>query len=139
MSRKRAHSMSVPDERGGTYRPASDLERGMLTDGRGTSDDFPDPFGEHDIEWWVWDGERLIPASEEAMQEIEEYERAREARRRLAAMERSQRTIRYRISQRLTVFAHALHALRVWRRDTVIHHTPRQPRPASPERIGRTP
>lgn len=80
--------MSITGERGGQNRPASGVERALLTDGRGTSDDFPDPFGKHDMEWWVWDGGLLIPATDGNVYANEEYERSQVALRRLAATER---------------------------------------------------
>lgn len=107
--------MSVSNERGGRYRPPSDVERELLTDRRGTADDFPDPFGEHTIEWWVWDGERLIPATEDARREIEEYERSRSAMRRLDEQRREQNSLRGRASHRLTQLVHATRVLRVRR------------------------
>lgn len=70
--------------------PASPLERTFLTGGRHTADDFPDPFADHDIECWVWDGERLVPASGLEIQDFEEWERSRAAMRQLTRWEREE-------------------------------------------------
>jgi hypothetical protein len=41
--------------------------------------DLPDPWeGNHNIEYWVWHGDRLIPADPEELEHIQE-ERTREA------------------------------------------------------------
>lgn len=66
-------------------------------------DDLPDPWdGDHNIEYWVWDGARLIPATPEQHARIQEDERTQAARRRLKQLqerERSEaRSIRRRIS-----------------------------------------
>lgn len=47
-----------------------------------------DPYGEHEIEYWVPDGDRLIPATLEDIMRIHEFERARTARRRLETWKR---------------------------------------------------
>ncbi len=45
---------------------------------------FPDPWdGDHDIEYWVWSGEQLVPATPSQQAEIQETERIASARRRL--------------------------------------------------------
>lgn len=45
---------------------------------------FPDPWdGDHAIEYWVWDGERLVPATPDQQAGIQEMERTASARRRL--------------------------------------------------------
>ncbi|HKV85698.1 MAG TPA: hypothetical protein VJN88_14185 [Ktedonobacterales bacterium] len=103
--------------------PASSLERRFLTDGRHTADDFPDPFADHDIEYWVWDGERLIPASTFEIQGFEEQERARAARRRLSAFDRPQRRGTAWARNHLTTVARSVRVLLMWRR--------RDPLPAS--------
>lgn len=47
--------------------------------------DLPDPWdGDHTIEYWVWNGERLMPATAEECAAIQERERLQSARRRLA-------------------------------------------------------
>jgi hypothetical protein len=108
--------MTISNERDHRGRPASPLERAFLIDGRQTADDFPDPFGAHDIECWVWDGERLIPASAPEIQDFEEWERSQAASRRLAAFERTQHTRIGRARTRLMVVARALRVVQVWRR-----------------------
>lgn len=36
---------------------------------------FPDPFtGDHDIQYWIWTGDRLVPASPEAAERIHQQE-----------------------------------------------------------------
>ena len=48
-----------------------------------TGTSFPDPWdGDHDIEYWVWGGDRLVPATPSAAGAIQETERTR---RRVAA------------------------------------------------------
>jgi len=43
-------------------------------------DDLSDPWdGDHDIDYWVWHGDRLIPATPEELARITEDERTREA------------------------------------------------------------
>jgi hypothetical protein len=108
--------MTISNERDNRSRFASPLERAFLIDGRQTADDFPDPFGAHDIECWVWDGERLIPASAPEIQDFEEWERSRAASRRLAALERTRHTRIGRARTRLVVVARALRVVRIWRR-----------------------
>lgn len=45
---------------------------------------FPDPFtGEHDIEYWIWSGSRLVPASPEVAERLREHEAQERAERRL--------------------------------------------------------
>jgi len=40
-----------------------------------TGEPFPDPFtGDHDIEYWLWTGDRLVPASPEAAERIQQQE-----------------------------------------------------------------
>lgn len=52
----------------------------------GRRDDLPDPWeGAHDIEYWVWNGMQLAPASDEQVERIHEHERT------LAAMSRLER------------------------------------------------
>jgi|GEM_PF-3756315 hypothetical protein len=46
---------------------------------------FPDPWdGDHAIEYWVWSGDQLVPATPSQQAEIQEVERIASARRRLA-------------------------------------------------------
>lgn len=53
---------------------------------------WPDPWDDpHDIEYWVWDGEQLAPATSGERASIQEMERTQSARRRLALWEREQR------------------------------------------------
>lgn len=67
---------------------------------QGTS--FPDPWdGDHDIEYWVWSGEQLVPATPSQQAEIQETERIASARRRLRRWHNAQgqqrMTVRIRI------------------------------------------
>ncbi len=40
-----------------------------------TGDPFPDPFtGDHDIEYWIWAGSRLVPAPPEVAERIRQHE-----------------------------------------------------------------
>jgi hypothetical protein len=40
-----------------------------------TGEPFPDPFiGDHDIQYWIWTGDRLVPASPEAAERIRQQE-----------------------------------------------------------------
>ena len=53
---------------------------------------WPDPWDDpHDVEYWVWNGEQLAPASDNERAAIQVEERLRSARRRLAQWERIQR------------------------------------------------
>ncbi|HEY1388749.1 MAG TPA: hypothetical protein VGF38_09410 [Ktedonobacterales bacterium] len=63
---------------------------------------FPDPWdGDHSIEYWVWDGERLVPATPNQQAGIQEMERTASARRRLTRWHREHEqrrlTVRIRI------------------------------------------
>ena len=51
------------------------------------TDPWDDP---HDVEYWVWNGERLTPASDSERAAIQDEERLRSARRRLVQWERIQ-------------------------------------------------
>lgn len=69
--------------------------------------DLPDPWdGDHTIEYWVWNGARLIPATLEERARIQEDERTRAARLRLQQMqEREQhegRSLRRQLSTAVT-------------------------------------
>jgi hypothetical protein len=51
----------------------------------GEETSFPDPWdGDHAIEYWVWSGDQLVPATPSQQAEIQETERIASARRRLA-------------------------------------------------------
>lgn len=70
-------------------------------------DDLPDPWdGDHNIEYWIWDGSRLVPASYEERLRIQEDERVQAARRHLKALQEHERreahSIRRRFSTSLT-------------------------------------
>jgi len=65
--------------------------------------DFPDPWdGDHNIEYWVWDGVRLVPATPEERARIQEDERTQAARRRLEQLQerehREARSLKRRLS-----------------------------------------
>ena len=63
---------------------------------------FPDPWdGDHNIEYWVWDGKRLIPTTPDQQARIQEMERLASTRRRMAQWEHEQR----HISARILIFA----------------------------------
>lgn len=52
-------------------------------------DELPDPWhGDHSIEYWVWDGSRLVPATPQEIARIKEDERIRAMFRRLYREER---------------------------------------------------
>ena len=121
--------MPVPNDSQGQFPPRPPLESDLRSDGRGTEDGFPDPFGDHDIEWWVWDGARLIPASTEEIYDIEEYERARVAMSRLRGYQSRRRS---RISGAYSWLAGIVAAPRPskWLRARV--RPPQAPPPESP-------
>lgn len=67
--------------------------------------DVEDAFGEHDIEYWVPRGNRLVPATEEDIAHIQEWERERIAQARLARLKEAEyRSSRWpaRLRQRLS-------------------------------------
>jgi hypothetical protein len=65
--------------------------------------DFPDPWeGDHDIEYWVWDGVRLVPAKPEERARIQEDERTQAARRRLARLQEHEYHETHSLRRRLT-------------------------------------
>lgn len=54
------------------------------------ADGLPDPWeGNHSIDYWVWHGDRLLPATRDELAQISEDERTREALYRLKQMKRS--------------------------------------------------
>lgn len=60
----------------------------------GVDTPYPDPWDDpHDIEYWVWDGNELAPASASERAILQEDERIRSARRRLARWQRDQSNI----------------------------------------------
>ncbi len=63
------------------------------TRGEDTSEKvFPDPWGdEHDIEYWIWNGTRLVPATPAQVERIQEDERQRQASYRLAQWHNAER------------------------------------------------
>jgi hypothetical protein len=64
-------------------------------------DELPDPWeGEHDIEYWIWDGTRLVPASEDEVHSIREQERTRDAMWRLKQWEAGERRAANRLRMR---------------------------------------
>lgn len=72
----------------------------------------PDPWDDpHDIEYWIWNGERLVPASPTERAAIQEMERAQSARRRLAQGEHAQR----KDAQRHPVFVSITQIITSWR------------------------
>jgi hypothetical protein len=55
-------------------------------------DELPDPWeGDHDIEYWIWDGTQLVPASADEVHSIREQERTRDAMWRLKLWEARER------------------------------------------------
>ncbi|GEM_PF-2365503 len=76
---------------------------------------FPDPFtGEHEIEYWIWTGNRLVPASPDTVERLRQQEELLREEARLAREQR--RTLPVRLRQwsgqsLLRVFA----AMRSWR------------------------
>jgi len=64
-------------------------------------DEFPDPWeGEHDIEYWTWDGTQLVPASADEVHSIREQERTRDAMWRLKQWEADGRRATNRLRMR---------------------------------------
>lgn len=59
--------------------------------GDGWEPDVVDAFGEHDIEYWVWNGIRLVPATAAQIACIQEAERERVAALMLSAWTQRQR------------------------------------------------
>jgi hypothetical protein len=65
--------------------------------------DFPDPWnGDHNIEYWVWDGVRLVPATPEERARIQEDERTQAARRRLEQLQERERRETHSMKRRLS-------------------------------------
>ncbi len=79
--------------------------------GNATALDVEEAFGEHDIEYWVPKRNRLVPATDEEIAQIQEWERERVAMRHLARLKEAERPNR-RWNARLS--GH-LRALRLWR------------------------
>ncbi len=64
-------------------------------------DKLPDPWeGEHDIEYWIWDGTQLVPASADEVHSIREQERTRDAMWRLKQWEARERHATNRLRMR---------------------------------------
>lgn len=64
-------------------------------------DELPDPWeGEHDIEYWIWDGTQLVPASADEVHSIREQERTRDAMWRLKQWEADERRAMNRLRMR---------------------------------------
>lgn len=67
-------------------------------------DDLPDPWeGDHDIEYWVWREDRLVPAASDDLARIQEEERTREALFRLEHMQVCERKQAQSLMRRLSV------------------------------------
>jgi hypothetical protein len=65
-------------------------------------DDLPDPWeGNHNIEYWVWHEDRLIPATPQELACIKEDERTRDALWRLEHMHERERREADRMQRRL--------------------------------------
>jgi hypothetical protein len=80
---------------------------------------FPDPWDDpHDIEYWVWDGKRLVPASPTEQSAIQEAERGQSARRRLTQWEREQREAAQPARGLAGVREAIARVWHLWRRDT---------------------
>lgn len=74
-------------------------------------DEVPDPWeGKHEIEYWIWDGVRLVPASAGEVHSIREQERTRDAMWRLEQWEAGERhaTNRLRVRNALERIAQLL-------------------------------
>jgi hypothetical protein len=69
-----------------------------------TGEPFPDPYtGEHDIEYWIWTGNRLVPASPEAAERIRQQEASEEEEfRLLRERQQAHRQQRWRSFSRFT-------------------------------------
>ena len=71
-------------------------------------DDLPDPWeGDHDIEYWVWQDDRLIPAPPDDLARITEDERTREALFRLEQVQQCEQREAHDVTRRLAT-------LRAW-------------------------
>jgi hypothetical protein len=68
-----------------------DWDRYVCDSGTGEDLDVEDAFGEHNIEYWVRKGNRLVPATPEESAQIQEWERERRAEARLAQLKEAQR------------------------------------------------
>jgi len=67
----------------------------------GAPGELPDPWeGEHDIEYWIWDGTRLVPASAAQLELIREDERTFAALRRLWQHQEAERKATRRLAWR---------------------------------------
>lgn len=64
---------------------------GAPGDDLGDDLDVADAFGEHDIEYWVRHGNRLVPASADEIAHIQEFERELAAYLRLESWQRDER------------------------------------------------
>lgn len=76
-----------------------------------TALDVEDAFGEHDIEYWVRKGSRLVPATEAEIAQIQAWERERKTVWRLTRLKAAER-LEQRWSARLL---RSLRAVRFWR------------------------
>lgn len=66
--------------------------------------DFPDPWdGDHNIEYWVWDGVRLVPTTPEQRASIQEDERTAAARRLLAHLQERERREAHSVKHRFVL------------------------------------
>lgn len=67
-------------------------------------DDLPDPWdGDHSIEYWIWDGSQLIPATCEEVARIREDEHTREMFYRLASLKQGERREARSLKRRLSM------------------------------------
>jgi hypothetical protein len=65
--------------------------------------DFPDPWdGDHNIEYWIWNGVRLVPTTPEERAHIQEDERTQAARRRLAYLQEQEYRKAHSLRRRLS-------------------------------------
>lgn len=85
-----------------------------------TGASYPDPWeGDHDIEYWVWHGSRLLPATPHEVASIKEDERTSAALYRLERMQQRERPVRRHVFWRFS-------RIRAWgvRRLSTIARTP---------------
>ena len=72
-----------------------------------TSEPLPDPFtGDHDIEYWIWTGSRLVPATPEAAERLRQQEALEQEEFRL--LRERQQAYRQQLWQSYSQFAKRL-------------------------------
>jgi hypothetical protein len=84
--------MNTPN--GWDFQQQGDDDEDAVAPGTAADSPWPDPWtGSHNIEYWVWSEGRLVPATRSQRAAIQEMERTRAARRRLAVWHRDQHAV----------------------------------------------